>query len=297
MSKLFVLVLLFVIGLFVITYKAPRINKPEELVAQTTLLFTGDVMLGRSVNVTSLAKNDPTYPFIKVVEKMKDADLTIVNLENPIVENCPKKNDGMIFCADPQMIKGLTFAGVDVVSLANNHTLNYGKEGLEQTKKYLTDVNIDYADTHLATKKVNGVTFGFLGFEKSQLGNPQLSNQEVQLIKQANNQVDVLIVLMHWGVEYQNTALPGIQKLASELVDLGTDVIIGSHPHWVQNSEHINGVPVYYSLGNFVFDQMWSEETKKGLAVEITFEGKQIVKEKQFPVYIRQLGQPEWIKE
>ncbi len=98
-------------------------------------------------------------------------------------------------------------------------------------------------------------------------------------------------------MEYQNTALPGVQNLARQLVDLGADVIVGHHPHWVQNIEHIEGKPVYYSLGNFIFDQMWSEETKKGLAIRLTFDGVKIVKEEKLPTYMKQTGQPEWVRE
>lgn len=86
-------------------------------------------MLGRSVMIKSLSMNDPVYPFRKVAEKLNQADIVFVNLESPLVANCPSSNSGFKFCADPKMIEGLKFAGVDVVSLANNHTLNYGRGG------------------------------------------------------------------------------------------------------------------------------------------------------------------------
>ena len=290
---------------------------------KTTILFTGDVMLGRTTEITTREKNDFHYPFLKVADTLKSADLTVVNLENPIIKDCKPFTAGFIFCANPEMLEGLTFAGVDLATLANNHTGNYGKQGIDQTEKFLDIYGIKYTGvTHLAIQQINNVTFGFIGFNKAQEPNPQLTKEERQLILDSDSKVDVLIVLMHWGVEYQDNALPGVRILAKELVKDGADLVIGSHPHWVQDVEYLNkeadvvakrdaktimtvkdekgqfpienAVPVYYSLGNFVFDQMWSEPTRHGLTIRLTFDGKKIEKEEFMPVYIKERGQPEW---
>jgi poly-gamma-glutamate capsule biosynthesis protein CapA/YwtB (metallophosphatase superfamily) len=266
------------------------------------LFFTGDVMLGRTVEMTARGKNDFLYPFRKVADVMQRADITFINLENPIITNCPPHSDGFTFCANPQMAEGLTLAGVDIVTLANNHTLNYGQKGIEETKEILNSKGIVTTGIgELVVIERRGTRFGFLGFEKSQQGNPKLTNNEKLLVRESNEKVDVLVVAMHWGVEYQDKPLPGVRLLAKEIVESGADVIVGSHPHWVQISEQIEGPdgvgrPVYYSLGNFIFDQMWSEPTKKGLAVRLTFEEKMITKEEFLPVYIRERGQPEWVE-
>jgi poly-gamma-glutamate capsule biosynthesis protein CapA/YwtB (metallophosphatase superfamily) len=292
----------------------PTESKPEK----TTILFTGDVMLGRTVEISAQENKDFTYPFTKVADVLKSQDITFINLENPIVEKCPPHRGGFTFCASPSMLEGLVYSGVDIVTLANNHTQNYGTDGILQTKKFLDQRNISYTGSgNLVTKEVNGVTFGFLGFDKAQQGNPKLTAFEENLITESNSKVDVLIVAMHWGVEYKNKALPGVRNLARELVEKGADVVIGAHPHWVQNREYFDNegnslleiasqftprnddwdkiTPVYYSLGNFVFDQMWSEETRKGLAVKLTFEGKNIVNEELLPIYMKRNGQPEWV--
>jgi gamma-polyglutamate biosynthesis protein CapA len=302
--KIILVLLTLLLGFFIISKEvvAPTADSvpfpsssPEVVNQQVSLLFTGDIMLGRSVNITSLEKSDPTYPFQKVAKELKEADITFINLENPIVTDCPRIPHGFTFCADPQMVKGLTYAGVDVASLANNHTLNYGKDGFSETKDYLTQAGIDYVGDHnLAIKSVKGTTFGFLGFDKAQQSSPELSIEEVQLIESSDKKVDILIIGMHWGVEYQDRALPGVQNLAKKLVELGADVVVGNHPHWIQNTERINGKPIFYSLGNFIFDQMWSEETRKGMAIKLTFDGKEIIKEEKLPVYIREIGQPEF---
>lgn len=224
---------------------------------------------------------------------MAHTDTTFINLEKPIIENCPRGTTGFTFCAPPTLLSGLTFSGVDLVSLANNHTLNYGKAGFVETKKHLGDKAIGYVgDNNLETFQVGDVKLGFLGFEKSQQVSPKLTETEKNLISESNAKVDILIVSMHWGVEYQDKALPGVTNLAHEIVDLGADVIVGHHPHWVQNIENYNGVPIYYSLGNLVFDQMWSERTREGLLVKLTFEGDKIVKEEFVKTYMEDRAQP-----
>ncbi|MCS7092635.1 MAG: CapA family protein, partial [Patescibacteria group bacterium] len=173
------------------------------------------------------------------------------------------------------------------------HTMNYGAKGLVETRKILAETGIRYTGVgEIEIIVSNGVTFGFLGFDKSQIPKPVLTQAEKELISEANIKVDVLIVSMHWGVEYQDYANSGQRDLAKEIVDLGADVIIGHHPHVVQDYEEIAGVPVFYSLGNFVFDQMWSEKTKKGKLVKIVFENTQIVGIKEYNTYIEKIGQP-----
>lgn len=272
-----------------------NLNKnPQEV----KLFLAGDVMLGRTVRAKAYELSDFSYPFKKVADVMQSSDITFVNLENPIIENCPSHETGYVFCATPDMLDGLTFAGVDVVNLANNHTLNYGRSGLEDTLKYLFEKNILTTGVgKLVVLERSGVTFGFLGFDKSEQNNPKLTQDEIGLIIASDSEVDVLVVSMHWGVEYQNKALPGVRSLAKEIVSHGADVIVGHHPHWVQDWEFIDDKPVFYSLGNFIFDQMWSEETKKGLAVDLTYDKEGTLIEYQLlPTYMSSWSQPEFVE-
>lgn len=261
----------------------------------TTIIFTGDVMLGRTVMTTSLYKGDPTYPFAKVAQKLKSADLTVINLENPIVPNCPRHYTGFKFCTDPAMVGSLNYAGVDIANLANNHSKNYGANGLSSTENILQQNNINYTGVgNLVIREINGVKFGFVGLDKAQIGLPKLTSSEESFINDSDKKVDVLIVSIHWGVEYQDKASEGQRALAKTLVEMGADVIVGHHPHWVQNMEYINGKPVYYSLGNFVFDQMWSTQTREGLAMKLTFDGSKLINEEKMPIYMVNHAQPEW---
>ena len=263
---------------------------------QTSIIFTGDIMLGRSVMGASLDSNDNLYPFRKTADFLKSADITFANLENPIVTNCPRHVGGFKFCTTPEIADGLVFAGIDIVTLGNNHTYNYGKEGFEETKKYLSQKgiksvgynNLEIIEKNLPAQAGN-IKFGFLGFD---LVSNSFSASDQQLIANSNFLVDVLIVSNHWGDEYKAMANSVQRTVAEKMIENGADVIIGHHPHWVQNYEEIEGVPVYYSLGNFIFDQMWSEETKKGLVVKMTFEDKKLIKSEEFKTYIPKIGQP-----
>lgn len=259
---------------------------------QASIIFAGDTMLGRSVMGEALDKNDFYYPFRKTAEFLKNSDITFVNLENAIIKNCQKHVGGFKFCTTYEIANGLNFAGVDVVTLANNHSENYGKEGFEETKKYLVNNKIDYVgDGNLVVKEINGIKFGFLGFNYT-FGFDNL-DRDLALISGSEPDVDILIIGVHWGEEYKETANNFQTVTAKKMVESGADVIIGHHPHWVQNYEEYQGKPIYYSLGNFVFDQMWSEETKKGLIVKMTFKDGNLIKKEEFKTYIKTIGQPE----
>lgn len=275
------------VSIFGFGYLLNKINTP------TTLLFTGDIMLGRSVMTKSLKVGNPNYPFEKVSDALKNADIVFSNLESPIVKNCPFIDSGLKFCADPKMIDGLKYADISVVNLANNHTLNYGKDGFEQTKKYLNEVGILYVgDNNLVVIEKNKTKFGFLGFN---LVDKKISKDELTLIEESKKKVDILVVGVHWGQEYKSIANNFQKNEALKISSAGADYIIGHHPHWTQNIENVGNTRVYYSLGNYIFDQMWSEETKKGMAVKLTFKNKKLFSEEFLKIYMKNFTQPMWI--
>ncbi len=258
---------------------------------EVTILFTGDVMLGRSVMGSAIDNNDNLYPFRKTSEFLKNADITMVNLENPIIKDCARVSGGFKFCTSPDIAKGLLFSGIDIVSLSNNHSSNYGLSGLIETKKYLDELGIKYVDgSNLEIIEKNGKKFGFLAFDYTISKNNL--DHDIELIKTSDPQIDILIVMPHWGEEYKDTANKFQVDTAHRMIENGADIIVGSHPHWIQNYEEYQGKPIYYSLGNFVFDQSWSEETKKGLVVKMTFDEDKITKREEFKTYTPQKGQP-----
>jgi poly-gamma-glutamate synthesis protein (capsule biosynthesis protein) len=332
LSILLCFILFFISYLYFISnYENGNVNKKEYNVAENldsqkdnlniqnnvTLLFGGDVMLGRNVMNQSIKNKDYSYPFAKIFNFTKESDIFLVNLENPIIKDCPESNSGFKFCTLPDMVEGLIKAGVNVVSLANNHTLNYGPEGIEQTENYLTKAGISLSGmSNLVVKNFKGITFGFIGFDFT-VKSPTL--KDYQFIKESDSKVNFLLISVHWGEEYKAKANIYQRKWAKEMIVNGADIIVGSHPHWVQDFECLNypqgeslcsnagednncicdgivGKPVYYSLGNLVFDQMWSEETKKGLLVRLKVEPNKIVSDEWFYTYIKSSGQPELVK-
>lgn len=261
----------------------------------TNIILGGDVMLGRSVELASRRK-DFNYPFLEIAEYTKQADIVFVNLENPIVEDCPARNNGLVFCANPEMLRGLKHADINVVNLANNHISNYGASGIDSTRKFLAANNIGYTGIgELYIKLVNGVKFGFLGFNRAESRVP-LSDEEIMKVSDSAMKVDVLIVAMHWGNEYHDRANDYQRETARILVENGVDIVVGHHPHWVQDWEELEGKLVFYSLGNFVFDQMWSEKTRQGVLVDLTFEGSDVVSQEFKNIYIEKIGQPKLVE-
>ena len=254
------------------------------------VILVGDVMLGRTVETKSSELGDYSYPFRKVGERLKGSDIVFINLENPIIEDCPEHSSGFKFCSSPKMLEGLIFSGVDIVNLANNHSGNYGQKGIEETIRLLAQKGIAATGLgELVILKREDTSFGFLGLD---LTVRNLNEKDLSIIRRSNSKVDVLIVGIHWGVEY--TQIPtDLQRVwAKKIVTAGADVIAGHHPHWVQSSETIDSKPVYYSLGNFVFDQMWSEDTKKGKVLELIFIGGKQDSLKERQTYMFSWGQP-----
>lgn len=265
----------------------------------TTLIFTGDVMLGRSVNTRMIKYQDYTWPFKNTANFLSSADLTIINLEAPIKPGCNQTDSGMVFCADPKSIVGLQYAGVDIAGISNNHILNQGQMGLDDTISLLQKASISVFGTNKPLyKTVNNTKIGFLGFNDIGGSGKNISVASPEniksLISEAKKNAQFVVASFHWGNEYSQKSARQTE-LAKLAVDNGADLIIGHHPHWVQTYEEYKGKPIYYSLGNFVFDQMWSSETRKGLVVKITLQDDKIVKQEKLQVQINDYGQPIFI--
>jgi poly-gamma-glutamate capsule biosynthesis protein CapA/YwtB (metallophosphatase superfamily) len=279
----------------------------------TTLMFGGDVMLSRTVNRKSRSYNDYTWPMSQIASTTALADLFIINLESPftIGGNYNIPTGSFSFNADPRSMEALLISGVNVVSLANNHTINQGKKGIEDTIKLLTENKIAFTGAGLneaqarqpAIVEKNNLTFGFLGYaypndysvateKRNGIANMDIEKMIADVTK-LKVEVDVVIVMMHAGHEYVNR--PNQQQItfAKSAIDAGADIIVGHHPHWVQNIEIYNNKPILYSLGNLVFDQMWSKETQEGAMAEIVFIDQEINSIKILPTIIKDYGQVE----
>jgi len=248
---------------------------PEQ--KSTTLLFVGDIGLGREINWQIQNKKDPKFPFLKIKSEIEDADLSIANLEGPLIENCPLTRTGFKFCGQPGNALGLKFAGFDLVNLANNHTNNYGPDGFLETSQILKKNNIDYfGKEKIVYKNLNNLTLAFLGYDDI-VRRLDINEMEVA-VKNSRQKADIIVVSFHWGEEYQQKPNQRQRTIAYSAIDAGADIIIGHHPHTIQPLDYYRQKPIFFSLGNFLFDQLWSEQTRTGLIAKITINNKNIIK-------------------
>jgi hypothetical protein len=287
-----------------------------------TLVAAGDVMNDRSVyREAVLDGHGPDFPWAggtaRIVRRIccsaglttvqairtgspgavaalfRNADLAIVNHEGPTPDAFSYHPTGLTFSFDPALEAGLRKAGIDVVSLANNHIRNAGSNGVLQTIRNvraagLTPVgagsNLESANAPVWFTK-DGVRVAILAFDAINLaangatatrpGAAPLdlvrARADIRAARAAGAQM--VIVIPHWGVEYTSTATPLQRADAAALIAAGADVILGSHPHWAGAMEAIGKGLVVYSMGDFIFDLARSEQTDEGLIVELTFAG------------------------
>jgi len=264
-----------------------------------TLVLVGDIMLDRGVEamIKNKGEEDYKFPFLKIADYLNKADIVFGNLESPISDKGVRVGSIYSFRAEPKTIEGLTFAGFDVLSVANNHAFDYGREALEDTLLRLKKAGIDCVGTGSPViKEINGSTgsplkVAFLAY--TNLGSPawgiswadQNNIEEIKTeIKDIKSKADILIVSLHAGEEYQKTPAQFQVEFFKIAREAGADVVFGHHPHVVQ--------PDFYSLGNFIFDQGFSKETMKGLLLEVVIRNKKIQEVKQKEVKINGEFQP-----
>ena len=272
------------------------------------LLFAGDVMLSRGVRRAILAAHDPALPFRKIAPLLASADIAFVNLESPFSDRGPYHETGLIFHAPPDTIAGLELAGVDVVSTANNHSRDCGAYGVEYTVRWLESHGIaplgsaeSAAQAHEGIVLVrHGVRFGFLGYTFDQKnGNwrdldDRIAMTDVETMKAdvgaIKSRCDIVIVSMHNGVEYARKPSRSQIVFAHAAIDAGAMLVVGHHPHVIQPSEQYKSGLIYYSLGNFIFDQYQRTATQHGEIAEVTFLGPSLLTARVLPVKVTPTG-------
>jgi len=276
-----------------------------------SIIFTGDMMLSRGVDYQMKKNKDFNYPFLKIADTVKSADIAFGNLEGPISSRGSNQGSIYSFRDDPKVAGGLRFAGFDILSLANNHILDWGTEALEDTISILKANNIEpvgagknYEEANKPIiKEVNGTKFAFLAYTnllpasftaaKNAAGISEFNQENIKkAVEGAKKNADIVIVSLHWGEEYAKSPSLWQKNLAHALIDSGADLIIGHHPHVVQGTEKYKTGWIAYSLGNFVFDQNFSEETMKGLMVKAVFRNKKLTDFQQIKIDISKTFQP-----
>lgn len=274
----------------------------------------GDIIFGRTVHSRMVRYNDFAHPLRKVAPRLRDADLTIADLECSLSDNTEKPSDPLtfLFTTDAAAVEGLTLAGIDGVSLANNHSMNFGELGLRDTLDVLAQSKITAFGGGMTLAEARkpglfeakGVKFAFLGYDGITADDygagpnwggtcPLRMNLVLEDLARAKQQGSELIIpFFHWSEEYVAVPSALMRQIAHQAIDNGAAMVIGSHPHWVQGTEWYKGKPILYSLGNFVFDQEWSEETKQGMFTEIVVRNKKIARVRLVPVLIEDYNQP-----
>jgi poly-gamma-glutamate synthesis protein (capsule biosynthesis protein) len=242
---------------------------------EVSVVVVGDIMLDR--NVRNKINESGFDVYVSGVKNLiSDADIAVGNLEGPFTNNPSKtaslESKELVFTFDPALAPKLAEAGFDILGLANNHTLNFGQEGLDSTRSILRQAGIFYygepnnKDELSVVVEQKGIKVGFVGFHEFSYMNFDRVLAEIDRIRP---EVDFLIVSPHWGIEYQKEPTDFMKNWAHQFIDHGADVVIGAHPHVIGATEEYKNKKIFYSLGNFIFDQYFSKETSQGLVVNI----------------------------
>lgn len=307
----FTLILLNIFILF--TFKVCSQEETEKF----TMTFVGDILLDKNY------LPDEVYPFKYVEKILHESDITAGNLECPVstrgypnqAKNPASVSSGReyIFRASPKMAESLSIAGFDVMSLANNHTMDYGPDALMDTLDFLHSFNTGaigagkniYDARSPYYIQVKNTLVAFLAYSEIvpySYGATQYSpgisvasmdykrNYFCEDIKKAKENADIVVIYFHWGEERSFYA-DRIQKdFARRAVDMGADLVIGTHPHVIQGMERYKNGLIAYSLGNFVFDP-YGENSRETIILQCIFKNEILSDINIIPVYI-QSGKP-----
>ncbi len=245
------------------------------------ILFVGDLMFDRGIRYYAEKNGGNDFIFSEISPLLLGQSIVVANLEGPITDNksisagtkAGSKNN-YFFTFDPSVAKTLFSKNIRIVDLGNNHILNFGQTGVNSTKKYLSESLVDYFGApgggKTTRKNINGLNVAFISY--NEFLNSDVTSEQgtvIKKIEELKGGADVVVVFCHWGTEYKSAPTDDQNKLAHQFIDAGADLIIGTHPHVIEPMEEYKGKRIYYSLGNFIFDQYFNEDVRNGLGVEV----------------------------
>ncbi|MFA5791816.1 MAG: CapA family protein [Candidatus Paceibacterota bacterium] len=258
-----------------------------------TLTFAGDIMMDRGVKNSVIKNFNNDYSLLfqksnKLLELFKKSDIVFANLEGTVSDLGVDKKNLYSFRMNPSVIPTLKGVGISILSLANNHIGDWGRSAFTDTLTRLKENEIlytgggnnkDETETPTIIEKY-GMKIGFLGFSDVGPSSMEAGIDKAgilladdinfdEIIKRASEQVDYLIVTFHFGDEYKTKHNKRQEYLAHKAIDNGAKIIIGTHPHVIEDTEVYKNSFIAYSLGNFIFDQSWSKPTMQGMLLEI----------------------------
>ncbi len=265
----------------------PKENKNSQKDPCLEFLFFGDMMLDRNVGAKIKDRGlDHIFGGIATSgnELFRGKDIIGANLEGAVTRSgrhYPPRNS-YDFAFAPKLIKKVGGYGFNFFNIANNHLADQGEKGIRETRDNLSELGLDFVgcrdgrvdDCSLRTKDVRGREITFLGL--SMVYSSLDRDKVADLVSNASSS-DLVVAQVHWGVEYEHEFNRVQRNFAHLLVDNGVDVVIGHHPHVVQGMEIYKNSPIFYSLGNFVFDQYFSRATQEGLAVAISIQDEEMI--------------------
>lgn len=268
-------------------------SQPLVPISRISILFAGDMMFDRTIR-TLLEREGEDYIFSCLTEELHAADLVVANLEGPItshvsksVGTVPGMEGNYTFTFPTSTAELLARHNIGLVNLGNNHIMNFGREGLVETKQLLAQASVSFfgdpdsvEDARVERRLIRGVPFSFVNWSD---WTSDKTDHTVAQVQKESEKGRVVVVYTHWGEEYAPVP-PRVRQLAHSFVDAGADLVIGSHPHIVQEVEVYKGVPIYYSLGNFVFDQYWEESVRQGLLVRAEFSPAGLMAVEEIPI-------------
>lgn len=260
---------------------------------QVSIIFGGDMMFDRTIRTTMEQKGGDQL-FACIDDVLRGADLVVANLEGPITE-FPSVSVGSevggsnnyTFTFPPETAELLYRHNIRLVNIGNNHIMNFSRDGLLQTKRFLDEARVFYMGDpdalegdRVARVSIKGIEFSFVNW--SDWTSDKTDHTVAQVAKEFEKG-RIVVVYTHWGEEYVEP-VPRVRQLAHSFVDAGAAIVIGSHPHVVQEHEVYKGKYIYYSLGNFIFDQYWNEAVRRGLLLKVAFTKKGVSGVEEIPI-------------
>lgn len=238
------------------------------------IVFAGDAMMDGSVK-EAIRKCGPLFPFNQVKGEVQRADFAFMNLETSVTKRTRKDTNQIYnYSADPIVLQGVKDAGFDLVSIANNHTMDFLQQGFSDTLSYLEHYGLPYVGGgHNEIEAYSGKTFVISGHRvkfmavsrflpteewfakprRAGIANAYEQDKVIQAVHREREECDFLFLYIHWGVAGNYRPEPWQRQFAKDIIDAGADAVIGSHPHVLQGFEYYRGKPIAYSIGNFLF--------------------------------------------
>jgi poly-gamma-glutamate capsule biosynthesis protein CapA/YwtB (metallophosphatase superfamily) len=275
-----------------------QLSAPSE--PSPSVIVVGDIMLGGRAK-KAVGEFGPDYPFAGVLPLLRRAPIVLGNLEGPFAEKARKQQRNFSYRVDVRLASSLSRAGINVVTLANNHLMDCGRPGVLETLDALSNANVlalgaganERAAHAPVILQADGMQIGLLAYywnrrtaatadrPGSAMDPPEALEADIRGLRE---HADRIVVTFHWGVPYEREPSPEDQAKARFAVDCGADAVVGHHPHIVQPFEIYRGCPIFYSVGNFAFGS--GNSRAEGLLVGFRFEDNRTVVN-VYPLYVK----------